>query len=207
MNAKLDLAEAVKETRAFVNISLKKLATASGLDSAYLSRIETRKIRNPGIENVLKIADGLARAKDNRLASQEEFRQKLLRAAGLEDESPPDAESVRQRFSARLSKEGLTRKQIQAAVDQVSLPTMRRVLDGDEPLEKYPVSALYDPEVRLDLNQDVVFIPGDESDQNAVETFPAGTRASFTVHGGLSESQRSLLRSVGKLIEKIVSEK
>jgi transcriptional regulator with XRE-family HTH domain len=56
MPANLDLAARLRTLRRTRGVSLGKLSLATGLSSAYLSAIETRKIRNPGCNAVLALA-------------------------------------------------------------------------------------------------------------------------------------------------------
>jgi transcriptional regulator with XRE-family HTH domain len=51
-----DLAARLRALRRTRGISLSKLGRATGLSTAYLSAIETRKIRNPGCNAVLELA-------------------------------------------------------------------------------------------------------------------------------------------------------
>ncbi|WP_240901320.1 hypothetical protein [Thioalkalivibrio sp. XN279] len=122
----------------------------------------------------------------------------MLVAADLWDEFLPDPDDTRNRFAALLRREGYQEKQIEAALASVSPQTMSRVLSGEERIQKYPVSALTNPEAKLDLSQEAVVIP------DFSYTFGAGLRAQILVSGELTDEQQRVLETVAKLIHQIL---
>lgn len=196
-------AEVLSEERIGAGLSLRQLGEVAGLDHGYLSRIESGDIKRPRRTNVIRLADAIARHTDpdQRVATQERLRSRLLRAAGLAESSQPIITDVKRRFAARLREEDLQEHQIEAALNRVTIATMQRVLSGEEPIEKYPLSALHDPEAKLNFDQETVVLPGYE------ETIQAGQGASIRVTFKLTPTQRAQLTTIARLIGQIVSDR
>jgi transcriptional regulator with XRE-family HTH domain len=195
--AKKGFGKKLQTKRLELGLSLRELSEATGLNRGYLSRLEAEQITPRG-DNLVKLADALALAKDERASTRESYRSKLAEAAGHRSRSGMTADRVRRDFASRLRKEGLSETQIEAALKGVSEPTMIRVLSGEEALEILPLRSLTDPNAMLNLDQEVVLIP--ESEQR----FEAGERAAVVVQGSLTQTQKTQLRTIAKLIQSIV---
>lgn len=192
-------AAALRAERETVGLSLRGLADAAGLNPGYLSRLEAGQI-TPQEENLVKLADALAMAVDNRAATRETFRARLSEAAGRLPRRGAATDQVRQEFASRLRMEGLGDLQVQVALENVSVPTMVRVLKGEEPLEILPVNRLHDPDAVLNLDQEVVVIPDSTHD------IRAGTRASIHVTGPMSIRQKEQVRLIAKLLASVLDD-
>jgi transcriptional regulator with XRE-family HTH domain len=187
----------LRDKRMELGLSLRELSESTGLNRGYLSRLEADQI-TPRVDNLVKLADALALAKDERASTRESYRSTLAEAAGHRSTSGMAADRVRRDFAVRLGKEGLNDTQIEAALKGVSEPTMIRVLSGEEALEILPLRSLKDPDAMLNLDQEVVLIP--ESEQR----LEAGERAAIMVQGSLTRTQKTQLRTIAKLIQSIV---
>lgn len=195
-------ARALAKEREGASLTLRQLSEASGLDHGYLSRLEKGKTKQPRRSTVISVADAIARLTDRAdlVATQERLRRLLLQAAGLSEPSKSVTDDIKRRFAIRLKEEGLQPRQVEVALQRVTLTTMQRVLSGDEPIEKYPLASLHDPAAKLNLAQEVVVLP------DYAENFPAGKRAAIRVSGQLNDSQRALLASIARLVRQVVED-
>lgn len=187
----------VKVERTRKGLSLRQLAQLAGLNPGYVYRLESNAV-TPKEENLLKLADALATAGDKTPQTRERYRRELAEAAGKLQTDPDGVSAIKSDFAARLKAEGLAKAAIDVALEAVSLPTMVRVLRGEEPLS---IDRTGNPALLVAAQgrgEDVVVIP------KAEHEFRAGDRAVINVSGALSPEQQEQLRLLARVVQSIV---
>jgi transcriptional regulator with XRE-family HTH domain len=187
----------VKAERSRKGLSLRQLAQLAGLNPGYVYRLESNAV-TPKEGNLLKLADALATAGDKTPQTRERYRRELAEAAKKLASDPEEVSAIRTDFAARLKAEGLSESAIDVALEAVSLPTMVRVLKGEEPLsiDREGNPALL--AAAQERGEEVVIIP------KAEHEFRAGDRAAIHVSGALSPEQQEQLRLLARVIQSIV---
>lgn len=187
----------VDKERTRLGLSLRQLAQLAGLNPGYVYRLESNVV-TPKEENLLKLADALATADDKTPQTRERYRRELAEAAGKLQSDPDGVSAIKSDFAARLRAEGLPKKAIDVALREVSLPTMARVLKGEEPLliDREGNPALL--AAAQERGEEVVVIP------KAEHEFRAGDRAVINVSGALSPEQQEQLRLLARVVQSIV---
>lgn len=184
--------------RESLGFSIRKLAGLAGLNPGYLSRLEAGKI-TPQEENLIKLADVFGVAAGQGQAARETYRRRFADAAGRVPKKAEQISKIKDEFEAILKLEGLAKAEIQSALEAVSLPTMIRVIRGEEPLT---IMRHGDPRASAaairDREDEIVVIAQHESE------FKAGSRASIRIMGALGPEQQAQIRIIAKLIESIV---
>ena len=124
----------LRETREDGNISLRSLAKESGVDAAYLSRVERELNPAPKVEVIQKIADALCQIMQLDTANCEKLKRTLLESSEQLANHSDLIRDLKHRFADRLRDEGVEEPYIIDAIKKVSLESMESVLSGDEPL-------------------------------------------------------------------------
>ena len=193
----MKLGDLVNQERTRLGLSLRQLAQLAGLNPGYVYRLQSNAVI-PKEENLLKLADALAAADDNTPKTREKYRRKLAEVAEKIPTNPDEVAAIKTDFASRLKAEGLHKKAIDVAVKEVSLPTMVRVLKGEEPLlidhEGNPALLA----AAQERGEEVVTIP------KAEHEFRAGDRAAIHVSGALSPEQQEQLRLLARVVQSIV---
>ncbi len=125
----------LRKHREDLQISLRQLAKDTGLDPAYLSRVERELSPAPRSEIVNQIADALCRNQGLSTVDCERLRRQLLEVAGqlvTEDDLIDDLSS---RFADKLREMKMPEAYVLESTQKVTLDQMRKVLIGEEPLE------------------------------------------------------------------------
>ena len=125
----------LRETREDGNISLRSLAKESGVDAAYLSRVERELNPAPKVEVIQKIADALCQIMQLDTANCEKLKRTLLESSEQLANYSDLIRDLKHRFADRLRDEGVNESYIIDAIKKVSLESMENVLSGDEPLK------------------------------------------------------------------------
>jgi transcriptional regulator with XRE-family HTH domain len=180
-----------------LGLSLRKLAEAASLNPGYVSRLENGAVTPEG-ENLLKLADALAKTADPDPAKRGPYRIKLAIAAGREPQQLEEIAAIKEAFTARLKREGLPERAIEPALKSVSLAAMARVVNGEESL-MFNLSGNSElAEQARSRGEEVVIIP------RAEHEFSAGDRAEIRVKDILKPEQQEQLRIIARLIKNIV---
>ena len=125
----------LREIREDGNISLRSLAKESGVDAAYLSRVERELNPAPKAEVIQKIADALCQIMQLDTANCEKLKRNLLESSEQLANYSDLIRDLKHRFADRLRDEGVNESYIIDAIKKVSLESMENVLSGDEPLK------------------------------------------------------------------------
>lgn len=117
-------------------ISLRKLAGVTGLDPAYLSKLERNLLdRVPQQNRVNQIVDALCRHQGLPADECNRLRRRVLDEAGYLVKDDDLIADLSNRFADKLRDAGMREAYVLDAVQQVSLDQMRKVLLGEERLE------------------------------------------------------------------------
>ena len=125
----------LREIREDGNISLRGLAKETGLDAAYLSRVERELNPAPKAEVIQKIAQTLCNIQQLDTAECEKLKRTLLKSSEQLVDHSDLIRDLKHRFADRLRDEGVEESYIIDAIKKVSLETMEKVLSDEEPLE------------------------------------------------------------------------
>ena len=125
----------LREIREDGNISLRGLAKETGLDAAYLSRVERELNPAPKAEVIQKIAQILCNIQQLDTAECEKLKRTLLKSSEQLADHSDLIRDLKHRFADRLRDEGVEESYIIDAIKKVSLETMEKVLSDEEPLE------------------------------------------------------------------------
>ena len=134
MNSK-NFGKVLREIREKGNISLRGLAKETGLDVAYLSRVERKLNPAPKAEVIQKIAQTLCNIQKLETAECEKLKRTLLQSSEQLADHSDLIRDLKHRFADRLRDEGIEESYIINAIKQVSLEAMENVLSGEEPLK------------------------------------------------------------------------
>ena len=124
----------LREIREDGDISLRSLAKESGVDAAYLSRVERELNPAPKAEVIQKIAETLCEIMLLNTANCEKLKRTLLESSEQLANHSDLIRDLKHRFADRLRDEGVEEPYIIDAIKKVSLESMESVLSGDEPL-------------------------------------------------------------------------
>ena len=125
----------LREIREDGNISLRGLAKETGLDAAYLSRVERELNPAPKAEVIQKIAQTLCNIQQLDTAECEKLKRTLLKSSEQLADHSDLIRDLKHRFADRLRDEGVEESYIMMQLKKVSLETMEKVLSDEEPLE------------------------------------------------------------------------
>ena len=125
----------LREIREEGNISLRGLAKETGLDAAYLSRVERELNPAPKAEVIQKIAQTLCNIQQLDTAECEKLKRTLLKSSEQLADHSDLIRDLKHRFADRLRDEGVEESYIIDAIKKVSLESMEKVLSDEEPLE------------------------------------------------------------------------
>jgi transcriptional regulator with XRE-family HTH domain len=125
----------LREIREDGNISLRGLAKETGLDAAYLSRVERELNPAPKAEVIQKIAQILCNIQQLDTAECEKLKRTLLKSSEQLVDHSDLIRDLKHRFADRLRDEGVEESYIIDAIKKVSLESMEKVLSDEEPLE------------------------------------------------------------------------
>ena len=134
MNSK-NFGKALREIREEGNITLRGLAKETGIDAAYLSRVERELNPAPKAEVIQKIAQMLCNIQQLDTAECEKLKRTLLESSEQLADHSDLIRDLKHRFADRLRDEGIEESYIINAIKQVSLEAMENVLSGEEPLK------------------------------------------------------------------------
>jgi transcriptional regulator with XRE-family HTH domain len=124
-----------RELRDRGGVSMRKLAFSADMDPAYLSRMENGKSGTPKEETVERLADALC--EELTLAEARTVKTLLLKAAGYTPHDPQSQiDELTTGFRVRLQALGFSPEKIDSALSQVALPTIQKILRGEERLEE-----------------------------------------------------------------------
>jgi transcriptional regulator with XRE-family HTH domain len=124
----------LRDEREKGGISLRGLAKETGLDSAYLSRVERELNPAPRSEVIHKISESLCYLQKLDTADCEKLKRTLLDSAEQLTDHTDLIIDLKHRFADRLRAEGMTEPYIINAIKKVSLNAMEKVLSGEEQL-------------------------------------------------------------------------
>ena len=206
----------LREHRENGNISLRRLANEAKLDYAYLSRLEREMNPVPRQGVVRRIAKALCHCQDLPMTDCERLQRELMDAAGMLVNDVDLLKDLRSRFADLLRNKGLSEHQINLTMKKVSLDTMEKILNGEEPLEIQQQSTVSSKDI-ADVKargEDVIQIespslvrayrPRRVKQVRNQKRFRAGTRAYINVLGDLTSSQEEQLRSITTLVRSIL---
>jgi len=125
----------LREIREKGDISLRGLAKETGLDAAYLSRVERELNPAPKAEVIQKIAQTLCNIQQLDTAECEKLKRTLLKSSEQLADHSDLIRDLKHRFADRLRDEGVEESYIIDAIKKVSLESMEKVLSDEEPLE------------------------------------------------------------------------
>jgi transcriptional regulator with XRE-family HTH domain len=125
----------LRDIREDGSISLRGLAKETGLDAAYLSRVERELNPAPKAEVIQKIAQTLCNIQQLDTAECEKLKRTLLKSSEQLADHSDLIRDLKHRFADRLRDEGVEESYIIDAIKKVSLETMDKVLSDEEPLE------------------------------------------------------------------------
>jgi len=125
----------LRKIREEENISLRGLAKETGLDAAYLSRVERELNPAPKAEVIKKIAQTLCNIQQLDTAECEKLKRTLLESSEQLADHSDLIRDLKHRFADRLRDEGVEEPYIIDAIKKVSLESMENVLSGNEPLK------------------------------------------------------------------------
>ena len=206
----------LREHRENGNISLRRLANEAKLDYAYLSRLEREMNPVPREGVVRRIAKALCYCQDLPMTDCERLQRELMDAAGMLVNDVDLLKDLRSRFADLLRNKGLSEHQINLTMKKVSLDTMEKILNGEEPLEIQQQSAVSSKDIAKvkARGEDVIQIespslvrayrPRRVKRKTKENRFRAGTRAYINVLGDLTSSQEEQLRSITSLVRSIL---
>ena len=206
----------LREHRENGNISLRRLANEAKLDYAYLSRLEREMNPVPRQGVVRRIAKALCHCQDLPMTDCERLQRELMDAAGMLVNDVDLLKDLRSRFADLLRNKGLSEHQINLTMKKVSLDTMEKILNGEEPLEIQQQSAVSSKDIAKvkARGEDVIQIespslvrayrPRRVKQVRNQQRFRAGTRAYINVLGDLTSSQEEQLRSITTLVRSIL---
>ena len=206
----------LREHRENGNISLRRLANEAKLDYAYLSRLEREMNPVPRLGVVRRIAKALCHCQDLPMTDCERLQRELMDAAGMLVNDVDLLKDLRSRFADLLRNKGLSEHQINLTMKKVSLDTMEKILNGEEPLEIQQQSAVSSKdiaEVKARGEEVIQIVPPSINKAyrsrrvkqvRNMKRFRAGTRAYINVLGDLTSSQEEQLRSITTLVRSIL---
>ena len=204
----------LRDIREVGKISLRALASETGFDSAYLSRVERSLSPAPRNENIHKIGEALCKLQNLDVDGCAKIKRTLLDSARQLTNHRDLISDLKFRFADRLREEGVQESFIRDAVMKVSLDDMEKVLSGEEPLEIAPANSISAAEIkrRESKGESVKEIrdrpfPRSRTRPSNRRRFQAGTRAFIEVNGSLSAYQTEQLRSITPLIRTILNSK
>ena len=153
----------LRDIREGGNISLRGLAKETGLDSAYLSRVEREMNPAPKVEVIQKITDALCDLQKLDTAECDKLKRSFLEAAEKLVEHGELIKDLQHRFADELRDKGVPEEYIIDAIKQVSLDEMENVLNGDEQLEIAPAESKSPSEIekRKSKGESVKFLSMD----------------------------------------------
>ena len=125
----------LREIREKGDISLRGLAKETGLDAAYLSRVERELNPAPKAAVIQKIAQILCNIQQLDTAECEKLKRTLLKSSEQLADHSDLIRDLKHRFADRLRDEGVEESYIIDAIKKVSLESMEKVLSDEEPLE------------------------------------------------------------------------
>ena len=125
----------LRDIREDGSISLRGLAKETGLDAAYLSRVERELNPAPKAEVIQKIAQILCNIQQLDTAECEKLKRTLLKSSEQLVDHSDLIRDLKHRFADRLRDEGVEESYIIDAIKKVSLESMEKVLSDEEPLE------------------------------------------------------------------------
>ena len=125
----------LRDIREDGSISLRGLAKETGLDAAYLSRVERELNPAPKAEVIQKIAQTLCNIQQLDTAECEKLKRTLLKSSEQLVDHSDLIRDLKHRFADRLRDEGVEESYIIEAIKKVSLESMEKVLSDEEPLE------------------------------------------------------------------------
>ena len=125
----------LRDIREDGSISLRGLAKETGLDAAYLSRVERELNPAPKAEVIQKIAQTLCNIQQLDTAECEKLKRTLLKSSEQLVDHSDLIRDLKHRFADRLRDEGVEESYIIDAIKKVSLESMEKVLSDEEPLE------------------------------------------------------------------------
>jgi len=206
----------IRDTRENGKISLRRLAKEANLDSAYLSRLEREMSPIPRRNVIERIAEALCRSQDMSTIDCERLKRELMDAAGKLTNDADLVKDLRYRFADLLRNRGLSEQSILVAMKKVSLDTMDKILNDEEPLEIEWQNAVSSKDIAdvKSRGEDVVQIespslvrayrPHGVKRTGKEKRFRAGTRAYINVLGDLTSTQEEQLRSITTLVRSIL---
>ena len=206
----------LREHRENGNISLRRLANEAKLDYAYLSRLEREMNPVPRLGVVRRIAKALCHCQDLPMTDCERLQRELMDAAGMLVNDVDLLKDLRSRFADLLRNKGLSEHQINLTMKKVSLDTMEKILNGEEPLEIQQQSAVSSKDIAKvkARGEDVIQIespslvrayrPRRVKQVRNQQRFRAGNRAYINVLGDLTSTQEEQLRSITTLVRSIL---
>jgi transcriptional regulator with XRE-family HTH domain len=125
----------LRQTRETGEISLRGLAKDSGIDAAYLSRVERELNPPPKIEVINLIAQSLCHMQQLDTSDCEKLKRTLLESSEQLTDHSDLIRDLKHRFADRLRDEGVEESFIIDAIKKVSLESMEKVLNDEEPLK------------------------------------------------------------------------
>ena len=129
--------ELLREVRARTGLTLRELAKATGIDAAYLSRIENGKPSfKPTEETIDRLVNGFRVTKQFSRSDGEHLASLLLHAAGY---APTNTQmqinDLTTGFRKKLKEAGFSKEKIDDVFSRLPLPAIQKILRGEELLE------------------------------------------------------------------------
>ncbi|MHC4936301.1 MAG: helix-turn-helix domain-containing protein [Planctomycetota bacterium] len=135
----------LRQLREMAGLSLRALALAVEMDPAYLSRIETGKTKRPTRATVERLASALT---SSGMVS-EKSRIMLLQQAGYSPQDPEGkVEELHEGLRFRLREAGISADRLDDVISRLDLPTLLRILRGEEELEEALAGRFSPSEIR-----------------------------------------------------------
>lgn len=120
----------LRNYREDLQISLRQLAKDTGLDPAYLSRVERELSPAPRPEMINQIADTLCRNQGLSTVDCERLKRQLLEAAGQLPKDNDLIGDLSNRFADKLRDVQIPETEIHAGLETATLDELRKVLSG-----------------------------------------------------------------------------
>jgi len=184
----------LRETRENSEISLRNLAKESGLDAAYLSRIERELNPPPKVEVIKQIAQVLCVMKGLETADCEKLKRTLLESSKQLEDHSSLIRDLKHRFADRLREEGVQEPFIIDAIKKVSLESMEKVLNDEEPLKIIQNTSLFSRDLVDEMLEDgeEMQMLSSHSEINSSPPFKDSASDYINRHLKINESSKSI---------------
>ena len=171
-------------------------------DAGHLSRLQ-RGQHTPSEDKVVQIAKGLSSIAGDSETAKDKLLSQLMSAAGFNITDDDQIEYLKQKCALRLEEAGLNLRQVTDILEQISISTIKRLADDNEPLEIVELENI-SKELVAKAERHMQGLRGNSNpSQTADHTIVAG-RARILIDGELSGSQERLIRDAANMIKSVL---